>query len=225
MGVLPKKERKKKQETLESLALNITVPSLALKTPNNLGHLPLPSPSSLASLLPLDPYSFIKVDKGGVKKDSSGPGKKALNFSGQNQKQKTKAHAVSPAPFQHSSSHHLNCPTQALPPSKSALTPTSTHIKPGSQILCTKKPVLVNHQILTRPSITPTLKPKTKQSQEQFTEPISTKIDVPTTTGRLTYCKKIPGEPACLVELSRLMKEQRRNQEDLRVDFGGYPEG
>ncbi|XP_062853743.1 INO80 complex subunit D-B [Trichomycterus rosablanca] len=226
MGVLPKKERKKKQDTLESLALNITVPSLALKAPNNLGHLPLPSPSSLASLLPLDPYSFIKVDKGGVKKEGPSPGKKALNCPAQNQKQKTKGHAVSSALSQHFSFHPL-CPskqtvapskqTQALSPSKPPLTPTSTHIKPASQTLCMRTPVPVSHQTLIRPTTTTNLNPKTKH--EQCTEPNPSKKDVPTTPGRSAYGKRMAGNPACLVELNRLMEEQRRSQEDLRLDF------
>ncbi|CAG5865630.1 unnamed protein product [Menidia menidia] len=78
LGFIPKKERKKKHDALEemrprahveSLALNITVPSLALKAPNGINELP-PSPPC-ARLLPLpdgellDPFAFYEDDTDG----------------------------------------------------------------------------------------------------------------------------------------------------------------
>lgn len=79
LGFIPKKERKKKHDALEemrsraahleSVALNITVPSLALKAPNGLDELP-PSPP-LTRLLPLpdgeglDPFAFYEDDTDG----------------------------------------------------------------------------------------------------------------------------------------------------------------
>uniref|UniRef100_A0A3P8U160 INO80 complex subunit D n=1 Tax=Amphiprion percula TaxID=161767 RepID=A0A3P8U160_AMPPE len=78
LGFIPKKERKKKHDALEemrsrahleSVALNITVPSLALKVPNGLDELP-PSPPR-GRLLPLpdgellDPFAFCEDDTDG----------------------------------------------------------------------------------------------------------------------------------------------------------------
>ncbi|XP_034042623.1 INO80 complex subunit D [Thalassophryne amazonica] len=86
LGFIPKKERKKKHDALEdmrsrphleSVALNITVPSLALKAPNGLNELP-PSPPC-SRLLPLpdgelllpirqgqqDPFAFYEEDSDG----------------------------------------------------------------------------------------------------------------------------------------------------------------
>ncbi|XP_023836628.1 INO80 complex subunit D isoform X2 [Salvelinus sp. IW2-2015] len=78
LGFIPKKERKKKHDALEemrsrphleSVALNITVPSLALKASNGLDELP-PSPPC-TRLLPLrdgellDPFAFYEEDTDG----------------------------------------------------------------------------------------------------------------------------------------------------------------
>ncbi|XP_028846244.1 INO80 complex subunit Da isoform X2 [Denticeps clupeoides] len=75
LGFIPKKERKKKHEALEelrsrphleSVALNITVPTLALKASNGLDELP-----PCARLLPLpdgellDPFAFCEEDTDG----------------------------------------------------------------------------------------------------------------------------------------------------------------
>ncbi|XP_007258031.3 INO80 complex subunit D [Astyanax mexicanus] len=68
LGFIPKKERKKKQDALESVALNITVPSLALKATNGLDGLP-PSPTytrlpplTLPDTDLLDPFAFYEED-------------------------------------------------------------------------------------------------------------------------------------------------------------------
>lgn len=86
LGFIPKKERKKKHDALEemrprahleSVALNITVPSLVLKAPNGIEDLP-PSPPC-ARLLPLpdgellDPFAFYEDDTDG---DEVGPARK-----------------------------------------------------------------------------------------------------------------------------------------------------
>ncbi|XP_037542397.1 INO80 complex subunit D [Nematolebias whitei] len=78
LGFIPKKERKKKHDALEemrprahleSVALNITVPSLALRAPNGIDVLP-PSPPC-THLLPLpdgellDPFAFYEDDTDG----------------------------------------------------------------------------------------------------------------------------------------------------------------
>ncbi|XP_031414906.1 INO80 complex subunit D isoform X2 [Clupea harengus] len=75
LGFIPKKERKKKHEALEemrgrshldSVALNITVPSLALKASNGLDESPPSPPCSRLLPLPdgehLDPFAFYEED-------------------------------------------------------------------------------------------------------------------------------------------------------------------
>lgn len=74
LGFIPKKERKKKQDGLEevrsrahveSVALNITVPSLALQNANGL---PVSPPCSHRTPMPLldadllDPFAFYEED-------------------------------------------------------------------------------------------------------------------------------------------------------------------
>uniref|UniRef100_A0A3B4CXM9 KANL2-like probable zinc-finger domain-containing protein n=1 Tax=Pygocentrus nattereri TaxID=42514 RepID=A0A3B4CXM9_PYGNA len=72
LGFIPKKERKKKHDALESVALNITVPSLTLKASNGLDGLP-PSPTytrlpplTLPDTDLLDPFAFYEEDTDGV---------------------------------------------------------------------------------------------------------------------------------------------------------------
>uniref|UniRef100_A0A671RVS6 INO80 complex subunit D-like n=1 Tax=Sinocyclocheilus anshuiensis TaxID=1608454 RepID=A0A671RVS6_9TELE len=77
LGFIPKKERKKKQDALEevracahveSVALNITVPSLALRDTNGLDGLPPSPPCSRLTPMPLsdsdilDPFAFYEED-------------------------------------------------------------------------------------------------------------------------------------------------------------------
>lgn len=72
LGFIPKKERKKKHDSLDSVALNITVPSLALKASNGLDVLP-PSPPctrlppvALSDTHLLDPFAFYEDDVDGL---------------------------------------------------------------------------------------------------------------------------------------------------------------
>ncbi|XP_038870415.1 INO80 complex subunit D-like [Salvelinus namaycush] len=78
LGFIPKKERKKKHDALEemrsrphleSVALNITVPSLALKASNGLDELPPSPPCTRLLPLPdgelLDPFAFYEEDTDG----------------------------------------------------------------------------------------------------------------------------------------------------------------
>lgn len=87
LGFIPKKERKKKNDTLEemrsrahleSVALNITVPSLALKAPNGLDELPPSPPCTRLINLPdgelLDPFAFYEDDTDG---EEIGPPRKS----------------------------------------------------------------------------------------------------------------------------------------------------
>ncbi|KAM6934708.1 INO80 complex subunit Da [Xenentodon cancila] len=78
LGFIPKKERKKKHDALEemrprahleSVALNITVPSLALKATNGIEELPPSPPCAHLVSLPdrelLDPFAFYEDDTDG----------------------------------------------------------------------------------------------------------------------------------------------------------------
>ncbi|XP_017278154.1 INO80 complex subunit D isoform X2 [Kryptolebias marmoratus] len=78
LGFIPKKERKKKHDALEeirprahleSVALNITVPSLALRAPNGIDELPPSPPCTRLLPLPdgelLDPFAFYEDDTDG----------------------------------------------------------------------------------------------------------------------------------------------------------------
>lgn len=113
MGVLPKKERKKKQDTIESLALNITVPSLALKTHNGLELLPPSPPPSLACLLPSDPFAFCRGEK--ILKSSGTFLKKPQESQSLNHKQKQQDHSVDPAFPNHLRTSSLLCSTLPRP--------------------------------------------------------------------------------------------------------------
>ncbi|KAM9483286.1 INO80 complex subunit D-B isoform 1-T1 [Clarias gariepinus] len=217
MGVLPKKERKKKQDTLESLALNITVPSLALKASNDLDHLLPSSPSSLARLLPLDPYAFFKVDK--VKKESPNLGKKIANRSF-NPKQKHKDHTAAPAISPPSVSL---LPQQAVGPprtplvSKSPPKSISQHAKPKSGPTCTTAPAQAGHHTMTTASLKPEMRPEpalAKRAEPPAPSSASVHME-PAKDLRAPVQHRTP----CLMQLHRLMEEQRRKREDLRPHF------
>lgn len=131
MGVLPKKERKKKQDTIESLALNITVPSMALKTHNGLELLPPSPPPSLACLLPSDPFAFCRGEF--FLKSSSTFPKKPQESQALNHKQKQQDHSVDPAFPNHfrTSSLYSTLPRPCLPPPQTGRT-TQTPKVPSS---------------------------------------------------------------------------------------------
>lgn len=218
MGVLPKKERKKKQDTLESLALNITVPSLALKVPNDLDHLLPSSPSSFTHLLPLDPYTFLKIEK--VKKEGPNLGKKVTNRS-LNPKHKMKDRAATPAVSPHSVSllsQQVVGPLQTPLVLKSPLISISQHPNPKSGPVCTAAPAHAGLHTLT------TSKPKA----EMCPVTVSTQKNVPPNpssanmrTGSATDCRApVLHQAPCLLQLHRLMEQHRRSHEDLRLHFG-----
>lgn len=218
MGVLPKKERKKKQDTLESLALNITVPSLALKAHHDLDHLLPSSPSSFTHLLPLDPYAFFKVEK--VKKEGPNLGKKATNRS-LNPKQKHKDHAVAPAISPHSIcllSQQVVRPIQAPIEPKSPLISMSQHPNPKSGPICTTVPAQAGHHTLTttnpKPEICPEIAPTKKIVPPNLGS--GSMRTGPATDPRAPVHHKAP----CLKQLHRLIEQHRRSHEDLRAHFG-----
>lgn len=225
MGVLPKKERKKKQDALESLALNITVPSLALKASTDLDHLPLTSPSSLISLLPLDPYTYFKSDK--LEKESLSFGNKALCQPIPSSKQKPNVLPVISAISQHSlpSPHRVSFkqtggPTQTAAPCKLSLSSSLEHPSPPSKVS-----TRIVSPSLTKPSTT-------KPNPEMCLQPIYTKVVIAETsemslkivkTNKITVMRR--SQPSqlqapCLVQLHRLMEEQRKAHSDLRPYSG-----
>lgn len=168
LGFIPKKERKKKHDALEemrsrahleSVALNITVPSLALKSSNGVDELP-PSPPC-TRLLPLrdgellDPFAFYEDDTDGEEvgtpRKSSAIKKKLQSRLLLNQKichdtdlfQSPPEH-FSPSPVPHvnpSSPLHAHIPRQQtglLQPPQSV----TSFILPGQQqgLLCNPPP-------------------------------------------------------------------------------------
>ncbi|XP_014331665.1 INO80 complex subunit D [Xiphophorus maculatus] len=170
LGFIPKKERKKKHDALEemrprahleSVALNITVPSLALRATNGIDELP-PSPPC-SRLLPLadgellDPFAFYEDETDGEEvgtpRKVSSIKKKLQSRLALNQKlsqdaelfQPTPEHfTASPVPRLHPSSPlntHLSRPTQGLlhPPQQPGVT---SFPFPGQQqgLLCNPLP-------------------------------------------------------------------------------------
>lgn len=219
MGVLPKKERKKKQDTLESLALNITVPSLALKASNDLDHLLPSSPSSLTRLLPLDSYAFFKVDK--LKKEGPNLGKKATNRSF-NPKLKHKDHTTAPAISPHSVSilsQPAVGPSQDTLVSKSPIIISiSQHPNLKSGPICRTAPAQAGHNTLTTTNPKPEMRPELSLAKRVVRpNPSSASICIgPAKEPRAPVHHQAP----CLLQLHRLMVQQRRKHEDLRPHFG-----
>lgn len=218
MGVLPKKERKKKQDTLESLALNITVPSLALKVPNDLDHLLPSSPSSFTHLLPLDPYTFFKVEK--VKKDGPNVGKKVANRS-LNPKNKSKDHAAAPAISPHSVSllsQQVVRPLQAPLVPKSPLLSISQHPNPKSGPICTTAPAQAGLHTLTTTNPKTEIRPEIVPAKNNL-PPNPSSVNMH--TGSATDSRAaVHHQAPCLMQLHRLMEQHRRSHEDLRLHFG-----
>ncbi|XP_068184512.1 INO80 complex subunit Da isoform X2 [Antennarius striatus] len=170
LGFIPKKERKKKHDTveemrsrahLESVALNITVPSLALKSSNGLDELPPSPPCTRLLPLPdgelLDPFAFYEddtdVEEVGTPRKGSAIKKKLQSRLVLNQKLchdtdlfQTPPEHFSPSPVHHvhpSSPLHTHLPRQQSgplqPPQNSSVTP---FIFPGQQqgLLCNPPP-------------------------------------------------------------------------------------
>lgn len=150
MGVLPKKERKKKQDTIESLALKITVPSLALKAHNGLELLPPSPPPSLACL---DPFAFCRGEK--MLKSSGTFLKKPQESQALNHKQKQQDHSVDPAFPNHlrTSSLSSTLPHPCLPPPQTGRT-TQTPIVPSSPHAATLQTTAVRSGSLFKTSST-----------------------------------------------------------------------
>ncbi|XP_036401691.1 INO80 complex subunit D-like [Megalops cyprinoides] len=162
LGFIPKKERKKKHDALEeirsrphleSVALNITVPSLALKTPNGLDE-PLPSPPhagllALSEVELLDPFAFQEdeVDgEEGVPRKGSAVRKKLQSRLVLNQRLRLcEADALKASP-----EHFSPPPVPSQHPSSSS--PTRSHLPPQPPVILPQ----TQHSYLT-PSCLPGL--------------------------------------------------------------------
>ncbi|XP_076152946.1 INO80 complex subunit D-B [Alosa pseudoharengus] len=221
MGVLPKKERKKRHDSLESLALNITVPSLALKTSNGLDHLPPSPPPSLPSLLSLDPFGLC----GGealVQKETLLPKKPPQGRQNNNPKQRPirEAEPVRQSPLPAApgrSSVHLPQPMSTqqkplVPPTSMLITSYSVGLQQG---LCKSVPPQThtssassNHKLEPGPRPAPNRKSAPSMSAPL---PNNTNTTVP---GRLTIT------PGRLTRLHRVMEEQSTKRSDLHPHFG-----
>lgn len=171
LGFIPKKERKKKHDALEemrskahleSVALNITVPSLALKSSNGVDELPPSPPCTRLLTIPdgelLDPFAFYEDDTDGEEVGSSRKGsvikKKLQSRLVLSQKvchdtdlfHSPPEHSHSPVPHVHPSSPlHIHLPRQhqsglVQPPQHSSV---KSFILPGQQqqgLLCNQPP-------------------------------------------------------------------------------------
>ncbi|XP_051986784.1 INO80 complex subunit D-B [Xyrauchen texanus] len=230
MGVLPKKDRKKKQDAIESLALNITVPSLALKAHNGLEHLPPSPPSSLAYLLPSDPFSFCREDI--FLKPRGTLLKKPQESQTLNHKQKQQDHSVDLAPL--SSTPVRSClptpqtgrttQTPLLP--SSPCTPTLQTSKLQSDSLFkTSTPLQASHKGLAEP--TPTDHKTNLKLNHAFDKNL-----VPAASGMLgshddkhkhlikMHSFAMQQKSPCLGQFHRLMDHHKRRYKDLNPHLG-----
>ncbi|KAL0963874.1 hypothetical protein UPYG_G00314690 [Umbra pygmaea] len=195
LGFIPKKERKKKHDALddmrtrphlESVALNITVPSLALKATNGLVELPPSPPCSRLLPLPdgeyLDPFAFSEEDTDG----EDGPMRKGSTVRKKLHSQLVLSHKIqrphhnadllqpspehfrpSPVPRVHPSSPlHPHLPRQQqtgiLPPPQHSTMPS--FVLPGQQqgLLC--KPAPPQTPAFLPPGLPPNTAPSPVQS-------------------------------------------------------------
>lgn len=171
LGFIPKKERKKKHDALEevrprahleSVALNITVPSLALRAPNGIDELPPSPPCTRLLPLPdgelLDPFAFYEEDTDGEETGAPRKGnnvkKKLQNRLVLNQKLCRDTELFQPTPEHFTASlvsrvHASSSPLNAhLPRQTSGLLQQSQHSSgtsfpfPGQQqgLLCNPPP-------------------------------------------------------------------------------------
>ncbi|XP_056315641.1 INO80 complex subunit D-B [Danio aesculapii] len=230
MGVLPKKERKKKQDTIESLALNITVPSLALKTHNGLEILPPSPPPALVCLLPSDPFAFCKEEK--MLKSSGVFLKKPQEGQSLNHKQKQQDHSVD--------TNHLRTfslpstlPHSCLPPPLTGRT-TQTPIIPSSPVAATPT-VRSGSLFKTSSSLQDTHQGSKDPTDNKIKLDLNHAFDkkvVPAASGMAPCCddtqsrliKKcavaMQQQAPCLKKLHRLMDQHKGRFQDLNSHLG-----
>lgn len=237
MGVLPKKERKKKQDTIESLALKITVPSLALKTHKGLELLPPSPPPSLACLLPSDPFAFCRGEK--MLKSSGTFLKKPQENQALNHKQKQQDHSVPAFPNHlRTSALSSTLPHSCLPPPQTGRT-TQTAIVPSSPNAATLQTPAVRSGPLFKTSST---LPDSHQGSKD-TAPTDKKIKLdlnhafdkkisPAVSGMAPSRDDIHGQlikvrsvamlqqAPCLQKFHRLMDQHKGRYQDLNPHLG-----
>lgn len=244
LGFIPKKERKKKHDALDSVALNITVPSLALKVSNGLDGLP-PSPPcnrlpplALSNTHLLDPFAFYEEDVDGVertaRKNSVLKRKSVSRLVLSQQGPRHDADLPSPTSEQLTSvtvastlpkPPHLPPPTPAAPP---APPPPSQHaghyIQQGASqaLLCKPAPVS------TGASLVPTTPPSANQ---QYRKTFLTSLGHPPTGPRecpqsctiVMRPTAFTAPPACLSRLQHLVQlcaSRHKEHGDLFPHFG-----
>ncbi|XP_051567659.1 INO80 complex subunit D-B-like [Myxocyprinus asiaticus] len=230
MGVLPKKERKKKQDTIESLALKITVPSLALKTHNGLDHLSPFPPPSLACLLPSDPFAFCREEK--MLKASDTFLKKPQENQTLNHKQKQQDHSVDPASLSSTPIHSCLPPPQTRRTTQTPLGPSSSctpilqtsKLQSGS-LFKTSSPLQASHQGSAEP--TPTDHKMNLNLNHAFDKTV-----VPAASGMPSSCEDMhrnvikmhsvamQKQAPCLRQFYRLMDQHKRRYQDLNPHLG-----
>ncbi|XP_052455158.1 INO80 complex subunit D-B-like [Carassius gibelio] len=238
MGVLPKKERKKKQDTIESLALNITVPSLALKTHNGLELLPPSPPASLACLLPSDPFTFYRGGK--MLKPSGTFLKKAQDNQALNHKQKQQDHSVGPAFPKHFETSSLSSTLQppCFPPSQTGRTTQTPKVPSSPQTEILKTPAIHSGSFFKTSS---TLQDSGQGSIETTPADKKIKLDlnhafdkkvVPAASGKAPgrddirrrlikmHSVAMQQQAPCLQKFHRLMDQHRGRYQDLNTHLG-----
>lgn len=221
MGVLPKKERKKRHDSLESLALNITVPSLALKTPNGLDHLPPSPPSSLPSLLSLDPFGLCGGEAV-AQPETLMPKKPPQGRQNSNPKQRLvrEAEPVRPSPPPPTPGRPaLHLPQPMSVQQKPLVPPTSVPIMSSSvglqQGICKSGPPQTHMSSAT-----------SSHKQELGHRPAPIRKSAPSTPVLLlsntsnTSLGRLPITPGRLMRLQRAIDEQSTKRSDLHPHFG-----
>ncbi|KAL2102783.1 hypothetical protein ACEWY4_001951 [Coilia grayii] len=223
MGVLPKKERKKRHDSLESLALNITVPSLALKTPNGLDHLPPSPPPSLPSLLSLDPFGLCGVESV-AQAETLLQRKPSQGRQNSNPKQKLirEAEPVRPSPLPNTpgrSAAHL--PQQVSTPQKPPVAPppvsnTSYSVALQQGGVCKPTPPQAHASSAS-----------SNQKQELGLRPaqnrksaLSIPATLPTNTSATSVRRLSTVTPGRLTQLQKVMEEHASRCRDLQPHFG-----
>ncbi|XP_052414948.1 INO80 complex subunit D-B [Carassius gibelio] len=238
MGVLPKKERKKKQDTIESLAFNITVPSLALKTHNGLELLPPSPPPSLACLLPSDPFAFCRGEK--MFKSSGTFLKKRQETQAPNHKQKPQDCIVDAAFPNHlkTSSLSLTLPRPCLPPRQTGRTPQTPKVPSSPCAEISQSPAVCSGSLFKTSS---TLQDSRQGSIETAPADNKIKLDfnhafdkkvVPAASGTAPsrddihiclikmHSVAMQQQAPCLQKFHRLIDQHRGRNQDLNPHLG-----
>ncbi|XP_048834407.1 INO80 complex subunit D-B [Brienomyrus brachyistius] len=257
LGFIPKKERKKKQDVLdemrgrphlEAVALNITVPPLALRTPNGLDELP-PSPTRGRSLAPselelLDPFAFHEDETDGeegaaVRKGSTVRKRLQSRLALDPALRLCNSNTLLPPPERFSPSPR---PCQPPPCSSSPLLPALPSQQPERSYLtapsCPTPPQGLLCKVTPPPQVGPS--PASGNTPTQPTGPTPSRKTTPTTTPTATplppgsqdspqrrvvvmHPVEFSPPPACLARIRRLVQfcsKRHRQHGDLFPHLG-----